>query len=123
VNGNSAEREEYCADASCRRLGASAVASLVDRFSGSTAIVVGDVMLDEYVRGSVSRISPEAPVPIPDVTARRFTCGGAANVAANMASLSGVAFLAGLTGNDLPGATLRRRLREYGIQLNAILFT
>ena len=115
VKGSLREHEEYPAETM------PVPASLVDRFSGSKALVVGDVMLDEYVSGSISRISPEAPVPILDVSARRFTCGGAANVAANMASLSGIAFVSGLIGLDQPGITLRGRLREYGIQLNALI--
>jgi rfaE bifunctional protein kinase chain/domain/rfaE bifunctional protein nucleotidyltransferase chain/domain len=102
-------------------LPASVLAGLVDRFSASTALVIGDVMLDEYVSGTISRISPEAPVPVLDVAARRFTCGGAANVAANMASLSGTAFLSGVIGHDQPGGTLRGRLREYGIHLDALI--
>jgi D-glycero-beta-D-manno-heptose-7-phosphate kinase len=95
--------------------------SLVDLFSNSKVIVVGDVMLDEYVTGQISRISPEAPVPVLDVVARSFRCGGAATVAANIASLSGVAFLSGLIGRDPAGATLKDNLSEYGIHLNALI--
>jgi D-glycero-beta-D-manno-heptose-7-phosphate kinase len=122
LGGASTERANERRDSvSCGENDVPAAASLVDLFSTSKAFIIGDVMLDEYVTGSISRISPEAPVPVLDVASRRFTCGGAANVAANVASLSGVAFLSGLIGRDLPGVTLRERLREYGIQLNALI--
>jgi D-glycero-beta-D-manno-heptose-7-phosphate kinase len=73
-------------------------------FSNVKIIVVGDIMLDEYLWGNVSRISPEAPVPIADVETLEMRLGGAANVAHNIVSLGGNALLCGVTGCDR-GAT------------------
>ncbi len=63
------------------------VESLVARLGDACALVLGDVMLDEYVWGQVNRISPEAPVPVVDVSTRTYVPGGAANVAAGIAAL------------------------------------
>jgi D-beta-D-heptose 7-phosphate kinase/D-beta-D-heptose 1-phosphate adenosyltransferase len=88
---------------------------LIDRFRGAKVLVIGDAMLDEYVIGAVSRISPEAPVPVLDVRSRYSSAGGAANVAMNVASLGASADLAGITGNDNAGICLRQLLRARGI--------
>lgn len=69
-------------------------------------LVIGDVMVDHYVSGRVSRVSDEAPVPIVQVSDERWTAGGAANVAANIAALGGKAMLAGVTGSDPAASTL-----------------
>ncbi len=69
-------------------------------------LVVGDVMVDHYVSGRVSRVSDEAPVPIIHVGEERWTAGGAANVAANISALGGKAVLAGIVGSDPASATL-----------------
>ena len=63
-------------------------------------LVIGDVILDEYVTGNFERISPEAPVPILDVSCEEFRLGGAANVAANVAALGCSVNLFGITGED-----------------------
>ena len=83
--------------------------------SASHILVVGDAMLDRYWFGEVSRISPEAPVPI--VHARRVEerLGGAANVAANIAALGGQAMLLSVVGNDDAGVKLKALLHERGI--------
>lgn len=88
---------------------------LVSRFRRSAVLVAGDLMLDEYLFGTVSRVSPEAPVPVLDVKRRRYVPGGAANVAANVRSLGATARLAGICGNDAAGETLRRVLAEADI--------
>lgn len=69
---------------------------LVDR----EILVIGDLMLDEYIWSSVSRISLEAPVPIADVTSMVYVPGGAGNVACNIKSLGGKVYLIGVIGND-----------------------
>ncbi len=69
-------------------------------------LVIGDVMVDHYVSGRVSRVSDEAPVPIIQVSDERWTAGGAANVAANIAALGGKASLIGVTGGDPAASTL-----------------
>lgn len=77
--------------------------------------VVGDVMLDRYVWGHVSRISPEAPVPVVDVRSEDSHLGGAANVAQNIASLGAVPVLIGAMGDDADGRELVRILRQERI--------
>jgi rfaE bifunctional protein kinase chain/domain len=89
--------------------------SLAERFRGAKVLVIGDVMLDEYVVGVVSRISPEAPVPVLDVHSRYSSAGGAANVAMNVAGLGATVHLAGVAGQDSAGRSLRELLRTSGI--------
>jgi D-beta-D-heptose 7-phosphate kinase/D-beta-D-heptose 1-phosphate adenosyltransferase len=91
------------------------VAELLARLAGRQVLVVGDLILDRYVTGDVPRISPEAPVPVVHVRGEEEKAGGAANVAANVASLGGRALLAGVCGRDEAGATLRARIREAGV--------
>jgi D-beta-D-heptose 7-phosphate kinase/D-beta-D-heptose 1-phosphate adenosyltransferase len=74
--------------------------------------VVGDLMLDVYLVGAVSRISPEAPVPVVHVTEERTALGGAANVAANVAALGAACEVVGYVGMDAAGAQIRRELAE-----------
>ena len=94
---------------------------LVRGFPGKKILVVGDVMLDEYVWGAVDRISPEAPVPVVKVQRRSHACGGAANVAANVASLQGRAFVAGVVGGDRQGRRLREMLAELGVDAEGLV--
>jgi len=89
--------------------------SLVEQLRGHAVLVIGDVMLDEYLRGEVSRISPEAPVPVLEVTARDRRLGGAANAAANIKALGGTAFLVGVTGKDETADTLGQQLAKQEI--------
>ncbi len=84
-------------------------------FPGKHVVVVGDVMLDEFVHGDVSRISPEAPVPVIEVRERVRTPGGAANAAANVVSLGGRATLLGVIGDDTAGGALIDALTARGI--------
>ncbi len=78
-------------------------------------------MVDEYIRGSVSRLSPEAPVPVVEVEAESFRLGGAGNVAANVQSLGGQAILVGVVGNDLPGERLIHQLEAVGIKSDGVV--
>jgi D-beta-D-heptose 7-phosphate kinase/D-beta-D-heptose 1-phosphate adenosyltransferase len=82
---------------------------------GKHVLVVGDVMLDEFLWGKVVRISPEAPVPVVEVTGQSFHLGGAGNVASNVLSLGGAAVLAGVIGSDAAGARLREELAAAGV--------
>ncbi len=75
-------------------------------------VVLGDVMLDEFVWGDVTRISPEAPVPVVDIRRESVHLGGAANVLANLISLGAKGAVVGVTGNDAAGERLRGALRE-----------
>lgn len=77
-------------------------------------VVLGDVMLDEFVWGDVTRISPEAPVPVVDIRRESVHLGGAANVLANLVSLGAMACVVGVIGNDLAGERLRVGLLESG---------
>jgi rfaE bifunctional protein kinase chain/domain len=91
---------------------------LVEQLGGSRVLVLGDVMLDEYVRGEVSRISPEAPVPVLEVREVRSTdvrLGGAANAAANIQALGGRASLIGVVGMDDSADALRSHLEKHSI--------
>jgi D-beta-D-heptose 7-phosphate kinase/D-beta-D-heptose 1-phosphate adenosyltransferase len=95
--------------------------SAVSRLAGARALVVGDVMLDEYVWGQVNRISPEAPVPVVDVRRRTYVPGGAANVAAGIAALGGRPLVGGVVGDDLAATQLREALAERGLELDGLL--
>ena len=91
------------------------ICSAVDGLSQKKIAVVGDLMLDAYTWGKVNRISPEAPVPIVQVTRRSCCLGGAANVIRNLVSLGASAAAFGVVGNDLHGETLRAQLDQSGI--------
>ena len=97
------------------------VRSLIDRIAGLPVLIVGDVMLDHFIFGGVSRISPEAPVPVLEFDREEFHVGGAANVAANVRALGGSAVVAGVVGADEHGATLTAALRQAGIDSARIL--
>lgn len=88
---------------------------VVGKLRGSRVLVIGDVMLDEYLRGEVSRISPEAPVPVLEVRSHDYRLGGAANAAANIQALDGTAFLVGVVGKDETANTLGQRLAQHEI--------
>lgn len=86
--------------------------TLRDRF----VVVLGDLMLDEFVWGDVTRISPEAPVPVVDVRRESVHLGGAANVLANLVALGAKGTVVGVVGNDPAGQRLRMDLSELGSQ-------
>ncbi len=89
--------------------------SLIRRFRGCRVLVAGDLMLDHFVWGDVSRISPEAPVPVVRVTGESFRLGGAANVMSNLCALGGSVFACGIVGEDGAGRELLRMLAEIGV--------
>jgi len=89
-------------------------------FSQKKIIVVGDILLDKYVWGSVSRMSPEAPVQIVDVEKENFVLGGAANTANNITTLGAKAILVGIVGNDEAAKVLNRLIEEKGIENSVI---
>ena len=94
---------------------------ILNNFEGKKVLVVGDVMLDEYVWGRVSRISPEAPVMVVDAERHTFVPGGAANVVNNLCALAAKAAIAGVVGEDSAGQTLREKLEEEGADVSALL--
>src|SRR3984893_11088300 len=80
-------------------------------------LVIGDLMLDEFVWGKVGRISPEAPVPVVEVTGESFYPGGAANVARNLREFTNSVSVVGVTGEDASGRDLRVLLAQQKIEL------
>jgi len=84
---------------------------LVRKFRGRRVLVLGDLMLDRYIWGDVSRISPEAPVPVVEVRKSTSNLGGAGNVAENLTSLGAVPLLVGIVGDDGEGAWIKRHAR------------
>src|SRR5262245_39036420 len=92
----------------------------VVEFKNRRVLVLGDAMLDEYLVGDCSRISPEAPVPVLRVNSARRVLGGAANTAANVVSLGGRATLIALVGDDEGGATLSRCAADAGVELLSV---
>src|SRR5579862_6576874 len=89
--------------------------SLIDSFTGKRVLVIGDMVADEYLIGSPTRISREAPVLILELTEERTVPGGATNVAVNARTLGAEVFLAGVVGDDLPGQRLRRAIDDLGM--------
>src|SRR5579862_2949845 len=98
-----------------------ALRHFLERAPAVKILVAGDVMLDAYVSGSASRISPEAPVPVVGVSERRYVPGGAANVAANVLALGARVAIAGVTGVDDSAVRLRRELERTGADLRALI--
>ena len=96
-------------------------ASRIARFAGCRVLVIGDLMLDEFLWGKVSRISPEAPVPVVHVTGETYYPGGAANVARNLRDLGAETILLGLAGADSHGDRLCYLLEESGIRTAGVL--
>jgi D-glycero-beta-D-manno-heptose-7-phosphate kinase len=96
-------------------LAVSRARSLLRRMRGRRVLVLGDVMLDEFIWGRVGRISPEAPVPVVQVTGESFHVGGAGNVARNVRSLGGEAVLVGAIGMDAAADRVRAELAEAGV--------
>src|SRR6201985_1052619 len=91
--------------------------ALTDEIAGKTVLCVGDLMLDEFVYGEVSRISPEAPAPVITVQRSETNIGGAGNVARNVASLGARCIFVGLIGDDEAGVKLKAQLaQETGIE-------
>ena len=97
--------------------------SLEHKFHGQKILVVGDIMLDRYLWGKVSRISPEAPVPVVKVHRETQTAGGAGNVALNVAGLGLQVEICGFIGSDADGAQLVQLLEESGVDTSGIIHT
>jgi D-beta-D-heptose 7-phosphate kinase/D-beta-D-heptose 1-phosphate adenosyltransferase len=101
--------------------GCAALEETLNRFDGLRVLVVGDSMLDQWIWGSCTQISPEAPVPIVDWGSSSYGPGGAANVAKNVVTLGGEAVLAGVVGDDRSGARLRAVTEEAGVSAEHLL--
>lgn len=97
------------------------LAALESGFGGGRVLVVGDLMLDRYLWGQVGRISPEAPVPVLQLSQETETAGGAANVARNLRGLGLQVSIAGVTGEDLNRQRLLQQLSGQGAEISAVL--
>ena len=96
--------------------------SILKGFPRVRLLVVGDIMMDRSIFGKVSRISPEAPVPVIIVETEDFNLGGAANVAHNIRSLGGMVSLCGIVGDDENGKKIYKKIVERGIRTQGIFF-
>jgi D-beta-D-heptose 7-phosphate kinase/D-beta-D-heptose 1-phosphate adenosyltransferase len=96
-------------------------APIIQRFDQLKVLILGDVMLDEYIWGTVHRISPEAPVPVVSVKGRTAVPGGAANVAANVAALGAAVAIVGLVGADQEGGQLSQLLASLPVDCSGMV--
>ncbi len=94
---------------------------IFDKYKQQKIAVVGDLMLDRYLWGSVQRISPEAPVPVVEVTCETTKLGGAANVVNNIVGLGAEALPVGVVGDDVSGYHLKKLLEESGLSVRNVI--
>lgn len=94
---------------------------IIDNFSKKTIFIVGDIIMDQYIWGKVTRISPEAPVPVVDTEEEDFLLGGAANVLNNIVSLGSKVLICGVVGHDEIGKKIIHELRTRGIDTGGII--
>jgi D-glycero-beta-D-manno-heptose-7-phosphate kinase len=106
---------------SLRALDAARAQAVIDGFAAAPVLVVGDLMLDRFLFGRVSRISPEAPVPVVVHDHDECRLGGAANVAHNIVALGGSATIAGVAGDDEDGRALASEMSARGLSWGAVL--
>ncbi|HUU42056.1 MAG TPA: D-glycero-beta-D-manno-heptose-7-phosphate kinase [Desulfatiglandales bacterium] len=93
----------------------------IDNFGRLKILVIGDIMLDQFIWGKVCRISPEAPVPVVEVERETTMLGGAANVINNLVSLGGKGFLCGVVGDDSNGREIFSKLKSLDVDINGII--
>ena len=94
---------------------------LLARMAGRRVVVIGDAMIDEWIWGDVSRISPEAPVPVVAVHEHTFTLGGAGNVVSNLHALGARIALVASVGDDAEGRRLHEMLDALGVDVRGVL--
>ena len=94
----------------------------LERFGKARILVLGDFILDQFVWGSVKRISPEAPVPVVNVERESFMPGGSLNVAHNITTLGGTVYPCGVVGRDLAGRMLLKSMRKEGIETAGVIY-
>jgi len=95
--------------------------TLTGEFAGKRIVVLGDVMLDEFIWGRVRRISPEAPVPVVEVDRQTLALGGAGNVASNLVALGASAIPIGVVGSDADAERLRSAFRDVGVNVEGLV--
>lgn len=93
----------------------------VDKFSQARIMVIGDFILDQYIWGNVSRISPEAPVPVVDVKRETYVAGGALNAANNIREFAATVYPCGVVGRDLIGRMLYKLIKTQGIEMGGVI--
>ncbi len=96
-------------------------AAIIRRFSSTRVLVIGDLIMDHFIWGKVRRISPEAPVPVVEVASEDLMLGGSANVANNIASLGGAAFVTGVVGTDDDGRKFIQKLKELKLPTGGVI--
>ncbi len=96
------------------------IQDIIQNFKNKKVVVLGDLMLDRYFWGKVTRVSPEAPVPVVDIKSETYHLGGAANVASNFKSLGLTTYLCGLVGNDEYGKSFITAAEEKGIDYSGV---
>lgn len=104
-----------------KNLGLKNLKKTIKNFNKASILVVGDLMLDEFIWGKVSRISPEAPVPVVHVASESVMPGGASNVAHNIQALGGKAYLAGVIGDDERGRCLTEELKKRDVNVGGVI--
>ncbi len=102
-------------------IAAPTASDLLARMSGRRVVVIGDVMIDEWIWGNVSRISPEAPVPVVAVRDHSFTLGGAGNVASNLRALGASVTFVGAVGDDSAAARVRSLFAENAVDARGLV--
>ena len=95
--------------------------SWIPKLAGHRVLVIGDVILDEYLVGKTVRLSREAPIPVLEFESRQLIPGGAANPAANIVALGSIAVQVGVIGSDTSATNLRQILQVRGIETNALI--
>ncbi|MCP3943855.1 MAG: D-glycero-beta-D-manno-heptose-7-phosphate kinase [Desulfobacteraceae bacterium] len=93
----------------------------IDQFKRIRALVIGDLMIDEYLWGNVERISPEAPVPVVAIERENQTLGGAGNVINNLTAMGASVFAIGTAGNGKSGRMVFEKLAELGVETDGIV--
>jgi rfaE bifunctional protein kinase chain/domain len=93
---------------------------IVKQFEGKKILIIGDIMLDKYIWGNVERISPEAPVPVIEITRESQNLGAAGNVANTVHYLHGIPLLVGVIGEDREGEKIKEILKEKGLNIEGI---
>lgn len=106
---------------SMNKLSRERAVTLTGAFGGKRIVVLGDVMLDEFIWGRVRRISPEAPVPVVEVDRQTLALGGAGNVASNLVALGASATPIGVIGNDSAAERLLSAFRDVGVNVDGLV--
>ncbi|MFH1715133.1 MAG: D-glycero-beta-D-manno-heptose-7-phosphate kinase [Elusimicrobiota bacterium] len=96
---------------------------IIKNFSKTEILVIGDIMLDKFIWGKVTRISPEAPVPVVEITKETLMPGGAGNVVTNITTLGGISHIIGIVGNDSAGNTFVSEMENNGVGTKGIIVT